>query len=432
MKRKTLVVYASRSTGNSMKLASAIHDALLPDCELHEVSSAPDPKDYDFIVLGTGIYRGWPDMPMQRYMRNCRNKDVGIFITLGAWPDSEHAFVCRGRLEGLMDACRVRGVYVSHGRLDPEMVQRMKARPEGSPHSWDDERARRFDAAESHPDEEDMRRAAVIISKAREKSFAHLDESPEMKPEPAADVRWDLRPEEIEAESFRIIELECTNTNFSPEEWKIARRLIHTTGDFSICNHLAFTHSPIGAGLKALAAGCPIYCDSNMIRSGISISRLQQICPSYSKDSINCYISDADVSEKAKQDGTTRALASLNKAGDILDSAIIMIGNAPLALAGVARMCTEGKINPPLIIGMPVGFVNVLESKVLLGKTNIPHIVVEGRRGGSTLAVATLHAIIECRQAESTAKKAIYSNSKPNPQKPMQIPLEMPANIIHV
>ncbi|MFZ2656221.1 MAG: precorrin-8X methylmutase [Victivallales bacterium] len=210
-----------------------------------------------------------------------------------------------------------------------------------------------------------------------------------------SDIRWDMTASEIEAESFRIIEKEFPNRPFKGPEWNVARRLIHTTADFSICDNLVFRNDPIQAGLKAVSEGAVIYCDSNMIRSGISVQKLKMFNPAYTKDSIHCYIADSDVAEMAEKAGTTRALASLKKAEKILDGAIVLIGNAPLALAGIAKLYLEKKIRPALIIGMPVGFVNVVESKVLLSKTDIPHITIEGRRGGSTLAVATLHAILE-------------------------------------
>jgi precorrin-8X/cobalt-precorrin-8 methylmutase len=210
-----------------------------------------------------------------------------------------------------------------------------------------------------------------------------------------SDIKWDMTAAEIEAESFRIIESECENTRFPEPEWKVARRLIHTTADFSICDNLIFRNNPIQATLKAISGGAVIYCDSNMIKSGISVQKLKMFNPSYSKDSIHCYISDSDVAEDAEKHGTTRALASLKKAEAILDGAVVLIGNAPLALAGIAKLYFEKNIRPAVIIGMPVGFVNVVESKILLSKTEIPHITIEGHRGGSPLAVATLHAIME-------------------------------------
>ena len=217
-----------------------------------------------------------------------------------------------------------------------------------------------------------------------------------------SDIKWDMTAAEIEAESFRIIEKEFLNRPFKGPEWNVARRLIHTTADFSICDNLVFRNEPITAGLKAVSDGALIYCDSNMIRSGISVQKLKMFNPAYSKDSIHCYIADSDVAEMAEKSGTTRALASLRKAEKILDGAIVLIGNAPLALAGIARLYLEKKIRPSLVIGMPVGFVNVVESKVLLSRTDIPHITIEGRRGGSTLAVATLHAILENVKHEGT------------------------------
>ena len=210
-----------------------------------------------------------------------------------------------------------------------------------------------------------------------------------------SDVKWDMTAEQIESESFRIIESEYKNTHFSEPEWKVARRLIHTCADFSICDNLVFRNNPIEAALKAISIGAVVYSDSNMIKSGISVQKLKMFNPSYSRDSIQCYISDSDVAEDAGKHGTTRALASLKKAEAILDSAIVLIGNAPLALAGISKLYFEKNIRPAVIIGMPVGFVNVVESKVLLSKTDIPHITIEGRRGGSTLAVAAFHAILE-------------------------------------
>ena len=209
------------------------------------------------------------------------------------------------------------------------------------------------------------------------------------------DIKWDMTAEQIESESFRIIEREFPNPPFKGPEWNVARRLIHTCADFSICENLVFRNHPIQAALKAVSNGAIIYCDSNMIKSGISVQKLKTFNPSYSRDSIHCYISDSDVAEDAGKHGTTRALASLKKAEAVLDGAIVLIGNAPLALAGISKLYFEKKIKPAVIIGMPVGFVNVVESKVLLSKTDIPHITIEGRRGGSTLAVATLHAILE-------------------------------------
>ncbi len=170
--RKALVVYTSRKTGNTRKVAEAIHRALGAQCEIFPAADAPKPNKYDFVILGFGVYRGWPDGDLRAYMKKCRNQNVGIFLTLGAWPDSEHAFNCMGHAEGLLNSCRVRGKFICHGRLEPAMIERMKARPAGTPHSWDPERAKRVNAAETHPDENDLAKASEIFSKAWEKILA--------------------------------------------------------------------------------------------------------------------------------------------------------------------------------------------------------------------------------------------------------------------
>ncbi len=208
-------------------------------------------------------------------------------------------------------------------------------------------------------------------------------------------ITWNMAGLEIEAESFRRIEQEAVNRPEDQKEWQVARRLIHTTADFTIMDTLKFRHAPIEAGLEALRSGAPIYSDSNMIKAGLSVPKLRKFNSSYNRDSIHCYVADPDVAELAARENITRALAGIRKAKDIIDGGIFMCGNAPLALAGTIRMIIEDGIRPRLIIGMPVGFVNVVESKELLKEVDVPHITIEGRRGGSTLAVATLHAIME-------------------------------------
>lgn len=209
-------------------------------------------------------------------------------------------------------------------------------------------------------------------------------------------INWKMSGLEIERESFRRIEQEMGATpHFSPRERIIARRLIHTTADFSLADNLWFSGDPLTAGLQALKDAAPIYSDSSMIRSGISMARLQKMNPAYSPEYLHCYVADPEVASKAKNAGIARSLAALDKAGDMLSGAIVLIGNAPLALAGIVRMVVKEGIRPRLIIGMPVGFVHVVESKEMLMATDIPHIVITGRRGGSPLAVATLHAIME-------------------------------------
>ncbi len=209
-------------------------------------------------------------------------------------------------------------------------------------------------------------------------------------------IRWDLSGQEIERESFRLIEAECAlHHNMPLDEWRVARRLIHTTADLHIADTLLFRHNAIAMGRSALQKGAPIICDSHMIRSGLSMAKLQHVNPVYGPERLHCFINDPDVIAMAKAQNRTRALCSAEKARPLLDGAIILIGNAPLALARIARYILEENVQPALIIGMPVGFVNVVEAKEMLTLCKVPHIVLEGRRGGSPLAVTTLHALME-------------------------------------
>ncbi len=209
-------------------------------------------------------------------------------------------------------------------------------------------------------------------------------------------IRWNMQAAEIEAESFRLIEQECPeHANMPLAQWRVARRLIHTTADVSMGRYLVFGHDAIDSAQKALQNKAPIFCDSNMIKAGLSLARLQIMHPNYSKDDVHCYIADADVRAAAQERGCTRALISAEKAKPLLQGAIVLIGNAPLALARIARYILEENIRPALVVGMPVGFVNVVESKELLRTCPVPHILLSGRRGGSALAVTTLHALME-------------------------------------
>jgi len=208
-------------------------------------------------------------------------------------------------------------------------------------------------------------------------------------------VLWNMPGDEIERESFRRIEAEYKGPAFPPDEWRVVRRLIHTTADFGIAGLVKFGGDPFAACRAALSAGAPIYCDSNMIRSGISVDKLRRFNPSYSREKLVCHIADPDVAEIARAEGISRALASVRKARSLLGGSIVLVGNAPLALAGIVRLAVEEGIRPAVVIGMPVGFVNVVESKALLCASDLPYVTVSGRRGGSTLAVAALHAMME-------------------------------------
>ena len=231
--------------------------------------------------------------------------------------------------------------------------------------------------------------------------------SPQME-QALARISWDLPGIAVEQESFRRIEEECADVkrSMSPECWYVARRLIHTTADTGIAPLLAFRNDAIAKGVQALQNGARILSDSRMIQAGLSVPKLARCNASYSKESIVCHIADTDVVEKARQTGRTRALCAMEKARDLneLNGAIVLIGNAPLALAKLVHFIFEDKAQPALIVGMPVGFVNVCESKELLALCQTPHIVLEGRHGGSPLAVATVHALIEIALRETALK----------------------------
>ena len=199
-------------------------------------------------------------------------------------------------------------------------------------------------------------------------------------------------PEDIERQSFAVIDAEvpCPRS-FSGPEWAIARRLVHTTADFDLLNHLHFTPDAVGAGLAALRSGAPIFTDTAMAEAGIPVRRLESLgCV------VTCLLRLPGVAEAAKARGSTRSLAAMQIAGERLHRAIVAIGNAPTALLGLLALMEErADIRPALVVGMPVGFVNAAESKELLHKYEIPSITMQGRKGGSPLVAATINALAE-------------------------------------
>lgn len=197
----------------------------------------------------------------------------------------------------------------------------------------------------------------------------------------------------IEAASLKIIDLEAPKHTLSACEWAIARRMIHASADFSITSNISFHCGAVRAGISALQKGAFIYTDANMARSGISLERLRSVNSLYSDNSILCYIADHEVAEKSTQTGLPRSLFALHKAKSQLDGSIVAIGNAPIALLELNRLIIEEGIRPALVIGFPVGFVHVTESKKELLNLAVPAIVLRGRRGGSPLTVAAIHAL---------------------------------------
>ncbi len=209
---------------------------------------------------------------------------------------------------------------------------------------------------------------------------------------------------EIEARSFAVIDREAPAHRFSPQEWQIVRRMIHTTGDFSLMENVRFSPDAIPSALAALRNGNSVFADSNMIRSGISLARLQAVCPAYTRARIVCAVNDADVARQARAQGLPRSLFAVQKARPFLGGAIALFGNAPVALLEMNRLIREESVRPALVVAMPVGFVHVRESKEELRSSGIPSITLLGRRGGSPLAVSVIHALCSLADEEGPGK----------------------------
>ncbi|HEY8856189.1 MAG TPA: precorrin-8X methylmutase [Rugosibacter sp.] len=207
----------------------------------------------------------------------------------------------------------------------------------------------------------------------------------------------------IEHDSFAIIDAEVGSHAYSDEQWSIVRRMIHANADFEFNGLTEFHPQAINAGLAAiLKGGTAIIADVEMICVGLSATRLAHFGLATRQ-----FISDADVIDQAKTEATTRAVQAMRKAHrrGLLENAIIGIGNAPTALIEVVRLIREENLRPALVIGMPVGFVSAAESKALLAQIDaVPWIGIRGRKGGSTLVVAAIHALLGL--AESRQRNA--------------------------
>lgn len=199
-------------------------------------------------------------------------------------------------------------------------------------------------------------------------------------------------PEDIEKRSFEIITEELGNRaeKFSEEELPVVKRVIHTTADFEYADLLKFLNSPVEAGKRALKSGCRIYCDTNMIVNGLSKTILKKFnCVPYT------LVSDTEVSKEAKERGVTRSIVGMEYAGKDKETKIFLIGNAPTALYKLKEMIEKNEIEKPaLVVGVPVGFVGASESKEVFKETKVPYITINGRKGGSTVAVSILHGIL--------------------------------------
>ena len=198
-----------------------------------------------------------------------------------------------------------------------------------------------------------------------------------------------VAPADIEARSMEIIESEMGPHAFTAEQLPIVKRCIHTSADFDYMKNLRFTDHAVEAGLAAIRQGCTIVTDTKMAWSGVN----KKVLEKFGGQAV-CYMADADVAAEAKARGETRATVSMERAAALTGPVILAIGNAPTALVRSCQLMEEGKFSPALIIGAPVGFVNVVESKELLCSMEGEHIVAMGRKGGSNIAATICNALL--------------------------------------
>lgn len=203
-----------------------------------------------------------------------------------------------------------------------------------------------------------------------------------------------LSPEEIEAESFRIIEEELGPHDWSAQQWPIVRRVIHTSADFDYARTMEISPNAIASGIAALKAGRGVVTDTTMVISGMSKERL---APFGVK--VSCYVADQQVAKDAKAQLITRSILAMRKGGREANNGIFVIGNAPTALFELIRLIREERVAPKLIVALPVGFVGAAESKEALKELareypELPFITNSGRKGGSNVAAAVMNAIL--------------------------------------
>ena len=198
-----------------------------------------------------------------------------------------------------------------------------------------------------------------------------------------------IKPMDIEKCSFAIITELLGDTKLDPENELVIKRVIHTSADFDYVQNLVFSEHAVAKGIEALKNGCDIVTDTQMARSGINKTILGKL-----GGEVHCFMSDPDVAAEAKERGVTRAIVSMERAAKLSKPCIFAIGNAPTALISLHEQIQAGKLNPALIIGVPVGFVNVVESKEMILGLDIPHIVARGRKGGSNVAAAICNAML--------------------------------------
>ena len=198
-----------------------------------------------------------------------------------------------------------------------------------------------------------------------------------------------IKPMDIEKRSFEIITELLGDRRLDPENELVIKRVIHTSADFDYADNLCFSEHAVRKGIEALRGGCDIVTDTQMAKAGINKTILGRL-----GGEVHCFMSDPDVAEEAKARGVTRAIVSMERAAKLEKPCVFAIGNAPTALISLYEQIKAGALCPALIIGVPVGFVNVVESKEQIMTAGAPYIVARGRKGGSNVAAAVCNALL--------------------------------------
>ena len=198
-----------------------------------------------------------------------------------------------------------------------------------------------------------------------------------------------IKPMDIEKRSFEIITELLGERKLDPENELVIKRVIHTSADFDYADNLVFSPHAVQKGIEALRSGCDIVTDTQMAKAGINKTILGKL-----GGEVHCFMSDLDVAAEAKERGITRAIVSMERAAKLSKPCIFAIGNAPTALISLREQIQARTLHPALIVGVPVGFVNVVESKELILDSEVPHIVARGRKGGSNVAAAICNALL--------------------------------------
>ena len=198
-----------------------------------------------------------------------------------------------------------------------------------------------------------------------------------------------VKPRDIEKRSFEIITEELGERVLPKDQELIIKRCIHTSADFDYADNLCFSEEAVAKAISAIKEGACIVTDTQMAKAGINKKALAK----YGGE-VFCFMADEDVAQTARENGSTRATASMDKAALMGKKLIFAIGNAPTALVRIYELIQEKKLDPELIIGVPVGFVNVVQSKELIMDTDIPFIIARGRKGGSNIAACICNALL--------------------------------------